>query len=90
VQEALPLLKRRNSLINKLALDGTNLHHQKKGGLTMFAQPAKKHMICLVSAAIVLTLAGLFIADVAFARRGIVANTIDPVAIVTSKAIISL
>ncbi len=49
----------------------------------MFAQPTKKHMKCLVSAAMVLTLAGVFVAPTAFAR--VVGNTIDPVAIVTDN-----
>jgi hypothetical protein len=65
------------------APDGINLHHQQKGALTMFAQPTKKHMNFLVSAAIVLTLAGVFVASRAFAR--IIGNTIDPVAIVTDN-----
>jgi hypothetical protein len=47
----------------------------------MFAQPIKKHMNRLVSAAMVMTLASLFVAPAAFAR--IIVNTIDPVAIVT-------
>jgi len=49
----------------------------------MFSQPTKKHLICLVSAAIVLTLVGVFVAPTAFARQ--VGNTIDPVAIVTDN-----
>ena len=49
----------------------------------MFAQPTKKLMQCLVATAIVLTLAGVFIAPMAFARM--VVNTIDPVAIVTDN-----
>jgi len=49
----------------------------------MFAQPTKKLMQCLVATAIVLTLAGVFVASMAFAR--IVQNTIDPVAVVTDN-----
>lgn len=49
----------------------------------MFAQPTKKHMKYLVSAAVVLTLAGIFVAPMAFAR--ITMNTIDPLAIVTDN-----
>jgi hypothetical protein len=49
----------------------------------MFAQGTKKRMICLVSAAIGMTVAGVFAAHTAFAR--ITANTIDPVAIVTDN-----
>ena len=49
----------------------------------MLAQPTKKRMLCLVSAAIVLTLVGVFIAATAFAK--VVFNTIDPVAIVTDN-----
>ncbi len=49
----------------------------------MLAHPTKKRMICLVSAAMVLTLVGVCIVPTAFAR--IVANTIDPVAIVTDN-----
>jgi hypothetical protein len=47
----------------------------------MFAQATQKHMKRLVSAAMVLTLVGVFGAPAAFAR--IAFNTIDPVAIVT-------
>jgi hypothetical protein len=46
----------------------------------MFIQSIKKHKRWLVSAAIVLTVAGVFVARTAFAR--IVFNTIDPVGIV--------
>ena len=46
----------------------------------MFTQPTKKRVICFVAAAIVLTLAGVFVASLAFARTAL--NTIDPVAIV--------
>jgi hypothetical protein len=46
----------------------------------MFTQPTKKRVNCFVAAAIVLTLAGVFVASLAFAR--LVNNTIDPVAIV--------
>ena len=63
--------------------NGTNLHHRQKGALTMLAQPTSKYLKCLVSAAIVLALAGVFVAPMAFAR--IVTNTIDPVAIVTDN-----
>jgi hypothetical protein len=49
----------------------------------MLAQPTKKHMNCLVSAAMVMALAGVFVAPTAFAR--ITLNTIDPVAIVTDN-----
>jgi hypothetical protein len=49
----------------------------------MFAQPTKKHMNCLVSAALVLTLMGVCIAPIAFA--GLSSNTIEPVAIVTDN-----
>ena len=44
----------------------------------MSAQPNKKHIHGLVSAAMVMTLAGLFVAPTAFAR--VATNTIDPVA----------
>ena len=44
---------------------------------------ATTHVKCLVSAAIVLTLAGVFVAPIAFAR--IMSNTIDPVAIVADN-----
>ena len=46
----------------------------------MFTQPTKKRVNCFVSTAIVLSLAGVFVASLAFAR--VVSNTIDPVAIV--------
>ena len=46
----------------------------------MFTQPTKNQLKCLVSAAIVLTLAGVFVASMAFAKLTL--NTIDPVAIV--------
>lgn len=49
----------------------------------MFAQPTKKHMKGLVPVAIALTLAGVFVAAMAFAR--ITANTIDPVATITDN-----
>ena len=49
----------------------------------MFAQPIKTHVNRLVSAAIVLTLAGVFVASMAFAK--LVRNTIDDVAIVTDN-----
>lgn len=45
------------------------------------AEPTKKDVKCVVLAAIVTTLVGVFITPIAFAR--IVNNTIDPVAIVT-------
>jgi len=63
--------------------NGTHLHHQQKGAFTMLAQPTKKHMNCLVSAAMALTLVGVFIPPMAFAR--ITFNTIDPVAGVTDN-----
>ena len=47
----------------------------------MFAPPTQKHVKCLVPAAIVVALAGVFLAPAAFAR--VTANTIDPVANVT-------
>ena len=49
----------------------------------MFTQPTKKHMNGLVSAAMVMTLVGVFIAPTAFAR--VTGNTIDPVAIVADN-----
>jgi len=49
----------------------------------MFAQPTRKHWICLVSAALVLTLAGVCVAPMVFAR--IAYNTIDSVATVTDN-----
>src|SRR5919108_3231670 len=49
----------------------------------MFAQPTKKHVNCLVSAAMVLTLVGVCIAPLAFA--GMPFNTIDSVASVTDN-----
>ena len=54
--------------------NGTNLHHRHKEALTMFAQPTRKYLKCLVSAAIVLTLAGVVVAPMAFAR--VIVNTI--------------
>jgi hypothetical protein len=47
----------------------------------MFAHPAHTHVKGLMSAAMVMTLVGVFIAPLAFAF--IMSNTIDPVAIVT-------
>ena len=49
----------------------------------MFAQPTKKHNKFLVSAAIIMTLVGVFIVPTAFAR--VMLNTIDPVAVVTDN-----
>ncbi len=49
----------------------------------MFTQSTKKHMKCVVSAAMVMTLAGVFVAPMALA--GVQTNTIDPVAIVTDN-----
>jgi len=49
----------------------------------MFTQRTNKRVNCLVSAAIVLTLAVVFVASTAFAR--VVMNTIDPVAIVADN-----
>lgn len=46
----------------------------------MFAQPMKKRLNCVVSAAIALTVATVFVSSLAFAK--VVINTIDPVAIV--------
>ena len=63
--------------------NGTHFHHHQKGALTMLAQPTKKHMNCLVLAAIVMALVGVGIASMAFA--GIALNTIDPVAVVTDN-----
>jgi hypothetical protein len=51
--------------------------------LTLLAQQVQKHRRRLVSSAIVLTLAALFVAPWAFAR--IVNNTIDPLATVTDN-----
>ncbi len=48
----------------------------------MFAQP-KKHLKGLASAAIVLTLVGVLLVGIAFARRTV--NTIDPVATITDN-----
>ena len=53
----------------------------KKGTLTMSAQPTEMRAKYLAPTAIVLSLLGVFVASVAFAR--ITANTIDPVANVT-------
>ena len=53
----------------------------------MFAQSMKMRVNCLVSAAIVLILAGVFVASMAFARTAL--NTIDPVAIVAGGGAIS-
>ena len=47
----------------------------------MFVQPTKKHAKRRMSAAIVMAVAGLFVATMAFAR--VTANTMDPVASVT-------
>lgn len=47
----------------------------------MFAQRTKRQTQCLVAAAVVLTLAGVFLGPMTFAR--VVRNTIDPVASVT-------
>ncbi len=49
----------------------------------MLAQRIRRQMLCLVLAATVLTLAGVFVGAVAFAR--VVTNTIDPVATVTDN-----
>ena len=49
----------------------------------MFAQPTTKHLSCLASAALVLALAGVFVAPRAFAK--VAANTIDPLAIVSDN-----
>ena len=49
----------------------------------MSIQTIKQHRTWLVSAALVLTLAGLFVARTAFA--GVQLNTIDPVGIVAAK-----
>jgi len=49
----------------------------------MFPRLAKQHSMRLVSAAMVLILAGVGLAPLAFAK--IVSNTIDPVAIVTNN-----
>jgi hypothetical protein len=54
----------------------------------MFAHPTTKPMRCLVSAAMVLTLVGVYSAPLAFA--GVALNTIDPLAIVIVKQIMSL
>ena len=48
--------------------NGTHLYYQQKRALTVFGQPTKKCLRRLVSAAIVLTLAGVFVAPMAFAR----------------------
>jgi hypothetical protein len=48
----------------------------------MFPHPTKKHLT-LVSAALALTLVGVFVAPLALAR--ITVNTIDPVAVVTDN-----
>jgi hypothetical protein len=48
----------------------------------MFAHPTKA-LICLVSAAMVLTLVGVWLAPLAFAK--VVQNTIDPLAIVADN-----
>ena len=63
--------------------NGSHLHHQQKGRRTMFAQATKKYMNCLVSAAMVMTLVGVGIAPMVFAR--VVLNTTDPLAIVTDN-----
>ncbi len=49
----------------------------------MVSQPTKKRVICLVAAAMVMTLMGVLIARTAFA--GIQVNTINPAAIVTGN-----
>ena len=49
----------------------------------MSIQPTKKQLLGLVSATLVLTLAGVLIAPAAFAR--VIGNTIGPVAIVTGN-----
>ena len=51
--------------------------------LTISIQPTKRQMIGLVSAALALSLVGVFIAPMAFAR--VTYNTIGPVAIVTDN-----
>lgn len=51
-----------------------------KGNPTMIARFARTHVRFLASAAVVLTVAGVFIARTAFAK--ITFNTIDPVAII--------
>ena len=60
---------------------GARLRHRYLRALTLLTQQVKKYRRRLVSAAIVLMLAGLFLAPLAFAR--IVMNTIDGVAVVT-------
>jgi hypothetical protein len=57
--------------------------HQQKTGRIMLTEPTQKHVKCFVSAALAMTLAGLFTAPPAFAR--ISANTIDSQAVVTDN-----
>jgi hypothetical protein len=60
---------------------GARLRFQQLRALTLLTQQFKNHRRSLISAAIVLMLAGLFLAPIAFAK--IVQNTIDGVAVVT-------
>lgn len=60
---------------------GARRRHRHLRALILLVQQVKNHRRHLVSSAIVLMLAGLFVAPWAFAR--IVMNTIDPIAVVT-------
>jgi hypothetical protein len=60
---------------------GAQLRHRYLRALTLLVQQFKNHRRRLASSAIVLMLACLFLAPLAFAR--IVSNTIDPLATVT-------
>jgi hypothetical protein len=60
---------------------GARLRHRYLRALTLLAQQVKNHRRRLASTAMVFTLAGLFLAPLAFAK--IITNTIDPLATVT-------
>lgn len=60
---------------------GARLRHRYPRALILLAKQVKNHRRHLVSSAIVLMLAGLFLAPLAFAR--LAKNTIDGVAVVT-------
>jgi len=78
---------REDELMNEKSLptthSGAQLRHRYPSALPLFVQQVKNHRRRLVSSAIVLTLAALFVAPLAFAR--IMRNTIDPVAVVTDN-----
>ena len=62
---------------------GSQFRERYLSALTLLAQQVKNHRRRLASKAVVLTLAGLFVAPLAFAR--VVFNTIDSLATVTDN-----